>query len=349
MATGTFKETDIRPSHIMDGQMVHIEADRNRLLQFKDRFEFVACPACAEEMASEAFVKNGLSYVTCKCCETLYINPRPTPEILEYCYSHSEVYDYWNQHVFPAAEEARREKIFQPRAKKVAEFCKRLGINHPALMEVGAAYGTFCEEARRSGVFRRIVAVEPTPALAQTLRDKGFEVAESCVEKVAIENASLDVIVSFEVIEHLFSPRDFFRKCAQMLSPGGILIVTCPNVKGFDILTLRELASSVDHEHLNYFHPSSLSLLAASCGLTPVESFTPGQLDAELVRKAILKGEFDASGQHFLKRVLIDEWDQFGQPFQQFLADHGLSSHLWLVARKNSVSGVRMHRLFIEQ
>jgi 2-polyprenyl-3-methyl-5-hydroxy-6-metoxy-1,4-benzoquinol methylase len=345
VATGTFNEADIRPSHIADGQMVHTEADRNRLLRFKDRFEFIACPACAEEMAVEAFVKHELRYVTCKRCETLYINPRPTPEILEHCYSHSEVYDYWNQHMFPASEEARRDMIFRPRVKKVIEFCKSLGIDQPALMEVGAAYGTFCEEARRSGVFRRIVAVEPTPALAQTLRDKGFEVVESCVEKVAIENESLDVIVSFEVIEHLFSPRDFFRKCADMLSPGGVLIVTCPNVKGFDILTLRELSSSVDHEHLNYFNPDSLSLLAARCGLTPVESLTPGQLDAELVRKAILKGEFDASSQPFLKRVLIDKWDELGEPFQQFLASHRLSSHQWLVARKNGDSDVSVHRL----
>jgi hypothetical protein len=36
----------------------------------------------------------------------------------------------------------------------------------------------------------------------------------------------------------------------------------------------------------------------------------------------------------FLRRVLIDEWDRLGWPFQQFLAANGLSSHMWVVARK---------------
>ena len=65
-----------------------------------------------------------------------------------------------------------------------------------------------------------------------------------------------------------------------------------------------------------------------------IEVTTPGRLDVELVRKAALAGDFDLSGQSFLRRVLSDEWESFGGPFQEFLAEHGLSSHMWLTARK---------------
>jgi len=37
--------------------------------------------------------------------------------------------------------------------------------------------------------------------------------------------------------------------------------------------------------------------------------------------------------QPFLRRLLIEEWERLGNPFQQFLASHGLSSHMWQVAR----------------
>ena len=88
---------------------------------------------------------------------------------------------------------------------------------------------------------------------------KGIETIEKPVEKVKFSDEKVDVIASFEVIEHLFSPRDLIIKCASILSPGGILILTCPNVQGFDISVLQKLSNSVDFEHLNYFNPSSLS------------------------------------------------------------------------------------------
>ena len=36
----------------------------------------------------------------------------------------------------------------------------------------------------------------------------------------------------------------------------------------------------------------------------------------------------------FLQRVLIDEWERLGRGFQTFLAENGLTSHMWLAARK---------------
>ena len=142
--------------------------------------------------------------------------------------------------------------------------------------------------------------------------------------------------MSFEVIEHLFSPRDFLNSCASIMQPGGLLVLTCPNVKGFDIVALKALSDSVDVEHLNYFHPKSLSYLVEECGFETLEVLTPGKLDAELVRKKILSGEFDISSQPFLKQILLDEWERIGADFQQFLADNLLSSHMWIVARKRS-------------
>jgi SAM-dependent methyltransferase len=196
---------------------------------------------------------------------------------------------------------------------------------------VGAGYGTFCEEVVRAGGFARVIALEPEPHLAQTCRDKGLEVIEAPVERAQIEGG-VDVVTNFEVIEHLFSPRAFLERCATLLKPGGQLIVTCPNVRGFDVETLGERSATVDAEHLNYLHPRSLGALLERCGFTVEESLTPGRLDAELVRKQALSG--DPALDPFLQRVLIDDWDRLGGPFQDFLADQGLSSNMWIMARR---------------
>jgi hypothetical protein len=84
---------------------------------------------------------------------------------------------------------------------------------------------------------------------------------------------------------------------------------------------------------LNYFNPDSLAGMLERQGLEVLEAFTPGRLDADLVRARALAGDFDLSTQPFLKRVLIDEWEEFGQIFQDFLVQNGLSSNMWVVAR----------------
>lgn len=67
-------------------------------------------------------------------------------------------------------------------------------------------------------------------------------------------------------------------------------------------------------------------------GFEVLESEMPGRLDAEFVREAALKNEVTLDP--FLQRVLVDEWVRLGWPFQQFLAAQGLSSHMWIAARR---------------
>ena len=46
---------------------------------------------------------------------------------------------------------------------------------------------------------------------------------------LAFPDGSFDAIVSFQVIEHLQSPRGFVTECARVLRPGGLLVLSTPN------------------------------------------------------------------------------------------------------------------------
>ena len=170
--------------------------------------------------------------------------------------------------------------------------------------------------------------------MAAACRTRGVTVIEKRIEDIADEVGSVDVVVSFEVIEHLFEPYGYITQCAALLPSGGLLVLSCPNGLGFDIAMLGEKALAVDAEHVNLFNPDSLSLLLERCGFETLEVTTPGRLDAEFVREAALESKIDLSTDPFLKRVLIDEWDRLGWSFQQFLAAHNLSSHMWVAARR---------------
>lgn len=334
-AATALREEEIRPTELMDRQREMVRVDIERMLSRRSEFVPVDCPACGSAKGRLKFEKNGMRYEDCPGCWTFFVNPRPSPEALEWFYRESPNYAYWNDVIFPASEAARREKIFKPRVDRVLELCRKYGVETRSLLEVGAGFGTFCTEVKSRGAFARVVAVEPTPNLAETCRGRGLEVIEKPVEQIEFSADDLfDVVANFEVIEHLFDPGAFVADMARLLRPGGLLVLTCPNGKGFDIETLGPLSGTVDHEHLNYFNPASLGRLLASRGLSVLESFTPGELDAELVRNKALSGELDLSGQPFLHKVLVEEWDSLGRPFQQFLVANGLSSNMWIVATK---------------
>jgi len=327
------REHEIRPADTAAEQRRRYEADVARLLAKRAEFVDVACPACGAAARSLRFQKYSLRYEECAACGTVYVSPRPTPAVLKDYYEHSLNYAYWNEVIFPASEGVRRERIFRPRVDRVIDLCRRHAVAMGTLVEVGAGFGTFCEELRDRAAFSRVVAVEPTPELAATCRRRGLDVREARIEEAGLEG-SVDVVASFEVIEHLFDPGEFVRTCAAALAPGGLLVLTCPNVRGFDIDVLGEASPAIDAEHLNYFHPRSLALLLGRHGFAVLETQTPGKLDLDIVRNRVLSGEFDLRDR-FLRRVLLDDWERLGARFQAFLAESGLSSNMWVVARRS--------------
>lgn len=333
-STEALTEAEIRPTALLEEQARRFARDIARLHSRRGEFVDVSCPACASSERTPAWVKYELDFVTCQACRTIYINPRPTPEILDEYYAKSENYAYWNDVIFPASEQVRRSKIFVPRVDRILEICDRFGTAPGTLLEVGAGFGTFCHELIERQRFARVLAVEPTPALAATCRSRGIEVFETPIEKLDLPPESLDIAVSFEVIEHLFEPRRFLEAMHRYVRPGGIIVVSCPNGEGFDVRVLGERSVAVDPEHLNYFNPESLSRLCSEVGFEPIEISTPGKLDAELVRKEALSGGIDLSRQPFLEDVLLRRWAELGQAFQTFLASNCLSSHMWFVGRR---------------
>ena len=57
----------------------------------------------------------------------------------------------------------------------------------------------------------------------------GLHVAVSSVTEIPLRDASIDVVVSFEVIEHIHSPELLVREARRVLRSEGVFIVSTPN------------------------------------------------------------------------------------------------------------------------
>ncbi len=332
-SSDSFTENDIRPDALMDGVKKAYHADIQWLISKKNQFVDVSCPACSSDRNKNAFEKNGFFYKECRSCETIYISPRPNVGLISEFYEKSKGYEYWAKYIFPASDNVRKEKIVKPRVTKVIELCEKFGAKKDLLVEVGAGFGTFSETMKGEGVFNSIVSIEPNESLAQKCKEKGLDVINSAIENVTLDKKA-SVVVSFEVIEHLFSVNEFLQKTKQLLERKGLAIFSCPNIKGFDNVVLGVKSSTIDHEHLNYFHPKSLQILFEKNGFDVIEVSTPGKIDVDIVRKHALQDQGLLEGQPFLKQVLIDQWDEVGSNFQDFLANNSLSGHMWIAARR---------------
>jgi len=280
--------------------------------------------------------KYGCTFLECEKCSTLYMSPRPTPAIMEEYYGSSENYFIWNKFIFPKTEGSRRENICRPNLTRLIEECTCLGISSPTLLEIGPGFGTFGELAKDSGFFQSVTVVERTPTMADACRKKGLCVIESTLEDVPDEFVGLaDVAVCFEVIEHVFDPLLFLESICRMLRPGGMLMFTCPNGRGFDTEMLGKESPSVDTEHVNLFNPDSIQVLLRRSGFEVVHVETPGRLDVEIVRRAAIAEEIDLLRDPFWKRILFLEFESLGPEFQDFLIKNRLSGNLRVMARKS--------------
>ncbi|MEN9417826.1 MAG: hypothetical protein RI988_1446 [Pseudomonadota bacterium] len=326
---------ELRSPAFLARQQEALSRDQARLHRHLDQFVAVHCPACGQSAAQRAFEKYRCQFVRCRDCETLYMSPRPTPAMMDEYYGQSENYRIWAEHIFPASEASRRDKLCRPMLASIVDACRRHGVAMGHLVELGPGFGTFAELVQQSGHFAQVTVVERTPEMADSCRRRGLTVHECAVEDLPDDQCGFaDVLTCFEVIEHVFAPMAFLDTASRLLRRGGMLVMTCPNGQGFDTATLGAASVAVDNEHVNLFNPASMARLLERCGYEVLELATPGRLDVELVREAVLAGHVSLAGQPFLQRVLIDEHERLGGPFQQFLAEHLLAGNLRVIARK---------------
>lgn len=327
---------EIRADEYKELQVAAYRNDIARLHERLGEFVHAPCPACGAEDASFRFEKYRCRFVECRRCETLYMSPRPSPEVMNHYYSNSENYAFWNKYIFPKSEANRREKICRPNLERIVDECRHRSIEHPRLLEIGPGFGTFAALAHQDGFFGQVTVVERNPDMAQACRSKGLEVIESSLEDVGAEHLGLaDVAACFEVIEHVFDPLNFLSGVSRLLRPGGLFAFTCPNGQGFDTVMLQAQSPSVDTEHVNLFNTKSIALLLERAGFSVLAVETPGRLDVELVRRAVQADEYTVDNQPFWRQVLLDRFDTLGGPFQKFLSENKLSGNMRVIAQKN--------------
>jgi cyclopropane fatty-acyl-phospholipid synthase-like methyltransferase len=103
---------------------------------------------------------------------------------------------------------------------------------------------------------------------------------------VAAHQSSFDVVLGIEVIEHIENPWEYVRSLASMLRPGGVIVVTTPNITSWLSRFRFLFAGRFQHfgeAQLSYGHIAPISaweldLVFRRGGLTEVSVVSAGTL-----------------------------------------------------------------------
>jgi SAM-dependent methyltransferase len=82
-----------------------------------------------------------------------------------------------------------------------------------------------------AGCARRVVAVDYDESAVTHVRSRypRVDVMQANLAELPLPDASMDVVVNFQVIEHLWDQAQFVNECARVLRPSGLLMMSTPN------------------------------------------------------------------------------------------------------------------------
>ena len=326
------KEIEIRPKKLMDEYIKLSAEDTKHYFSNLNRRELV-CVACGHEDTARQFSKNDFDYSLCNNCKTLYQTPRPNIESFEAFYSNSNSSRYWAEVFYPSVAETRRKKIFQPRVNRLRLLCDDLKLDVKKIIDVGSGFGIFLDEWRSVSPNTELLAIEPSEILAEECRQKNLKVVQSIVEKVDGFNNYADLVVCFEVLEHVDSPLDFINTLKNLTKPGGYVFISTLCIDGFDLQLLWDKSSQISPpHHINFLSVMGFRKLFERAGLEDIKVLTPGELDIDIVKNFIKNNPHELEIDSFLERILEDEYKSI--EFQKFLSENLLSSHAWVIGKK---------------
>ena len=102
-------------------------------------------------------------------------------------------------------------------------------VSNKSVLDIacGEGYGTFALSCVSGS---KLYGVDICPKTCLHARTKyGLDVRCGSAESIPIEDESIDVVVSFETIEHVNEPRRFMEEIHRIMKRDGVLLISSPN------------------------------------------------------------------------------------------------------------------------
>lgn len=145
-------------------------------------------------------------------------------------------------------------------------------FRNKTVMDIGSGCGAFLDFLK--GVAKNIIAIEPSEKYRNIMDGKGFITYPYMQEALSEWKNKVDVITSFDVIEHVTEPQSFLDEVHSLMSVGSKAIIGTPT----DAPVMRALLGNIyeqrllfSTQHLWVFDKKNLMIMADRAGFDPEE------------------------------------------------------------------------------
>jgi 2-polyprenyl-3-methyl-5-hydroxy-6-metoxy-1,4-benzoquinol methylase len=250
----------------------------------KERQETIPCPLCGNAVSRTFLPCDGFVFVRCTACSVVYQNPRPVFDDLRRRYG-EEYFTY---------EITNEEAFFRLMRLGMADvgFQERTaGLPAPRrFLDIGCATGMLIESMKKEGWETQGVDVCRESA-EYGMSHRGVNIFVGTLEEAHFPDNRFQVVHFSHLIEHVPDPRGFLAEVKRILAPGGLAVITTPNVDGFQARLFRKAWRSAIADHLVLFSRKTLGRLIAEAGFDIRQSVTWGGLalgtTAPIIKKPV--------------------------------------------------------------
>lgn len=157
--------------------------------------------------------------------------------------------------------------------KEVLEKLNYTGTDifrNKVVADIGCAGGSFLDFVK--GAAAQCVGIEPTKGYHEILAKKGIRAYAYAGDALEDYKEAVDVIVSFDVIEHVEDPLGFMKDCFDLCKKGGKIIIGTPTEQPIMRMALGEEYDRFlfSTQHLWVLNRQSLEIAAKTAGFQKV-------------------------------------------------------------------------------
>jgi 2-polyprenyl-6-hydroxyphenyl methylase / 3-demethylubiquinone-9 3-methyltransferase len=310
--------------------------------KYKKEFVTRSCPYCG----SDKFVNidkfhNMFGVDKCTVCNSTFSNPVPNIEAISDYYENCKCNRQLSQVIKKRYSDNdfindHRVQLIFSQIDKLINYQKKISI-----LEVGCNNGAFLSKLNQALQYKyneclfELSGVDIDVDAINNPVDSGLNLFHGLAEDIADSHTNnYDLIIHFELIEHLIDPTLFVQSIYKMLNNKGIMVFTTPNILGLDNQALgynniRYLAHAIfPPMHLNAFSTQNIAHFLIINDFMVDEIQTPGMFDMDMLNHCM-----ENIGDSLFKDIACLDMNTRAL-MQKFLVRMGVSSHMQCVATK---------------
>jgi SAM-dependent methyltransferase len=239
-----------------------------------EELEEIPCDVCGSTEVCREFMRaDGMRVVECATCGLAYMTPRPKPEFIPKFYEA----DYFTGAAAERGEGGLRCDINPSPAfteapgdipRPIAIINEKFGgLKGKKVLEIGCATGDLLVKMQKAGAI--VKGLEISDFAACVARNRGLNVTTGTIEDFERDKrGTFDIVMAFEVVEHVLGPRCFLKCASELVRPGGLLLMSTPNYSCAKRFGNEWLGFNASFEHIYFFSLKQLLGMVGPLGFT---------------------------------------------------------------------------------